>query len=66
MGRYARVVVKLSGEAFAGTAGTAGTGTDPVCLAGLADEVASVHDLGVQTAMVVGGGNLFRGRLAGS
>ncbi|MFI7296437.1 UMP kinase [Streptomyces sp. NPDC050121] len=63
MGRYARVVVKISGEAFAGSAGA---GTDPACLAGLADEVAAVHDLGVQTAVVVGGGNLFRGRLAGS
>ncbi|MER5202146.1 UMP kinase [Streptomyces sp. NPDC002825] len=63
MGRYARVVVKLSGEAFAGAAGA---GTDPACLAHLADEVASVHDRGVQTTVVVGGGNLFRGRLAGS
>ncbi|MGR3939537.1 UMP kinase [Streptomyces sp. BRA346] len=63
MGRYARVVVKVSGEAFAGAAEA---GTDPARLAQLADEVASVHDLGVQIAVVVGGGNYFRGRLAGS
>ncbi|MFF4568197.1 hypothetical protein [Streptomyces sp. NPDC001410] len=63
MSRYARVVVELSGAAFEGTAGA---GTDPVCLGQMADEVASVHDLGVQIAVVVGGGNYFRGTLAGS
>jgi uridylate kinase len=59
--RYRRVVVKLSGEALAGTAGT---GADPDSLARVADELLSVHDLGVQTAVVVGGGNYFRGRMA--
>ncbi|MGW7406562.1 amino acid kinase family protein [Streptomyces sp. NPDC054833] len=63
MGRYARVVVKLSGAAFAGTAGA---DTDPACLGRLADEVASVPELGVQIAVVVGGGNCSRGTLAGS
>jgi len=59
--RYRRVVVKLSGEALAGAAGT---GADPASLARVADEVLSVHDLGVQVAVVVGGGNYFRGRMA--
>ena len=59
--RYRRVVVKLSGEALAGVAGT---GADPASLARVADEVLSVHDLGVQVAVVVGGGNYFRGRMA--
>jgi uridylate kinase len=59
--RYRRVVVKLSGEALAGTAGT---GADPASLARVADEVLSVHELGVQVAVVVGGGNYFRGRMA--
>jgi uridylate kinase len=55
------VVVKLSGEALAGPAGT---GADPASLAVVADEVLSVHELGVQVAVVVGGGNYFRGRMA--
>jgi uridylate kinase len=55
------VVVKLSGEALAGPAGT---GADPASLARVADEVLSVHELGVQVAVVVGGGNYFRGRMA--
>jgi uridylate kinase len=59
--RYSRVVVKLSGEALAGTAGT---GADPGSLARLADELLSVHRLGVQLGVVVGGGNYFRGRMA--
>jgi uridylate kinase len=59
--RYRRVVVKLSGEALAGAAGT---GADPASLARVADEVLSVHELGVQVAVVVGGGNYFRGRMA--
>jgi uridylate kinase len=59
--RYRRVVVKLSGEALAGDAGT---GADPASLARVADEVLAVHNLGVQVAVVVGGGNYFRGRMA--
>ena len=61
MPRYRRVVVKLSGEALAGAAGT---GADPASLARVADEVLSVHELGVEVAVVVGGGNYFRGRMA--
>jgi uridylate kinase len=59
--RYRRVVVKLSGEALAGPANT---GVDPASLSMVADEVLSVHNLGVQVAVVVGGGNYFRGRMA--
>src|ERR1700730_3837960 len=59
--RYRRVVVKLSGEALAGAAGR---GADPAALAHVAQEILSVHDLGVQIAVVVGGGNYFRGRMA--
>ena len=59
--RYRRVVVKLSGEALAGPAGT---GADPASLARVANEVLTLHRLGVQVAVVVGGGNYFRGRMA--
>jgi uridylate kinase len=59
--RYHRVVVKLSGEALAGEAGS---GADPASLARVADEVLAVRELGVQIAVVVGGGNFFRGRMA--
>lgn len=61
MPRYRRVVVKLSGEALAGAAGS---GADPASLARVADEVLSLHNIGVQVAVVVGGGNYFRGRMA--
>jgi uridylate kinase len=59
--RYHRVVVKLSGEALAGAAGS---GADPASLATVADEVLAVRELDVQIAVVVGGGNFFRGRMA--
>jgi uridylate kinase len=59
--RYRRVVVKLSGEAFAGSAST---GVDPEALAMVANEILSVRELGVQVAVVMGGGNYFRGRMA--
>ena len=59
--RYRRVVVKLSGEALAGPAGT---GADPASLARVANELLSLHQLGVEVAVVVGGGNYFRGRMA--
>lgn len=58
MARYSRVLLKLSGEALAGGKGY---GIDPELLLRLADEVREVHDLGVELAIVVGGGNIFRG-----
>ena len=63
MPRYRRVVVKLSGAALAGPGGW---GVDPGPLAHVAGEVVSVHDLGVQAAVVIGGGNYFRGQMAGA
>jgi uridylate kinase len=59
--RYRRVLVKLSGEALAGSAGT---GADPASLARVAEELLSLHEIGVEVAVVVGGGNYFRGRMA--
>lgn len=61
MSRYERVVLKLSGEALAGESGW---GVEPDRLAHLSDEVLAVHQLGVQVAVVVGGGNYFRGRMS--
>ena len=56
--RYKRILLKLSGEVLAGEAGF---GIDPVRLGQIAAEVAEVHRLGVQTGIVIGGGNIFRG-----
>lgn len=63
-GKFSRVVLKLSGEAFAEP--TVGLGIDSAIVARIAEEVAeSASDLGVEIAIVVGGGNIFRG-MAGS
>ena len=59
--RYTRVVLKISGEALAGERGW---GVDPASLAHVAGEILAVHELGVQVAVVIGGGNYFRGRMA--
>jgi uridylate kinase len=59
--RYHRVVIKLSGEALAGVAGS---GADPASLARVANEVLAVRELGIEIAVVIGGGNFFRGRMA--
>ena len=56
--RYKRVLLKLSGEALAGDLGY---GIDPKVVDSLADEIADVVHDGVQLAIVVGGGNIFRG-----
>ena len=55
---YRRIVLKLSGEALAGSQGY---GIDPVVLDRVASEVRDVASLGVQIAIVIGGGNIFRG-----
>jgi uridylate kinase len=55
---FKRVLLKLSGEALA--AGQ-GFGVDPTHIHSIAAELADVHSLGVQIAIVVGGGNFFRG-----
>jgi uridylate kinase len=54
---YKRVLLKLSGEAFGGGK----VGVDPDIVAGLALQIAEVVRIGVQVAVVVGGGNFFRG-----
>ena len=60
--KYKRVLLKLSGEALAGDQGY---GIDPKVVDDLVDEIGEVVRDGVQVAIVVGGGNIFRG-LAGS
>ena len=59
---YPRVLLKLSGEALAGDVGY---GIDPKVVDALADEIADIVEDEVEVAVVVGGGNIFRG-LAGS
>jgi uridylate kinase len=54
-----RVLLKLSGEAFASA--ETGYGIDPVTVGRVAAEIAEAHQLGVEIAVVVGGGNIFRG-----
>ncbi|MGA7270070.1 MAG: UMP kinase [Acidimicrobiia bacterium] len=54
-----RVLLKLSGEAFADPA--VGYGIDPDTVKRVAEEVAEAHSHGVEIAIVVGGGNIFRG-----
>ncbi len=55
---YQRVLLKLSGEALMGDLGY---GIDPKVVAEIAQEIAEVVRSGIQTAIVVGGGNIFRG-----
>jgi uridylate kinase len=55
---YQRVLLKLSGEALMGEQKF---GIDPVIANQIASEVAEIQSLGVQTSVVVGGGNIFRG-----
>lgn len=55
---YRRIVLKLSGEALAGQEGF---GINPKVMMQIAREIKEVHDLGVQIAIVVGGGNIWRG-----
>lgn len=58
-----RILLKLSGEALQGSRGF---GLDPAVVATIAEELIEVHSLGVQVAIVVGGGNFFRGSQADS
>jgi uridylate kinase len=55
---YSRVVLKLSGESFQGSQGF---GIDAETVHSIAREVKEVSDLGIQIAIIVGGGNIFRG-----
>lgn len=56
--KYKRVLLKLSGEALAGERGY---GIDPETVKSIAAEIKDVYELGVEIAIVVGGGNLWRG-----
>ncbi len=56
--RYSRVLLKLSGEALMGSQGY---GLDPATVDRIAGEVRSAHELGIEIALVIGGGNIFRG-----
>jgi Amino acid kinase family len=55
---YQRLVLKLSGESLSGPQGS---GIHAETIQGMAHEVKEVRDLGVQVAIMVGGGNIFRG-----
>ncbi|MEA2145236.1 MAG: uridylate kinase [Solirubrobacteraceae bacterium] len=58
---FRRVMLKLSGEALMGDLDY---GTDPKCVQAIASEIAAVHARGVEVAIVVGGGNIYRGLAA--
>ena len=60
---YRRPLLKLSGE---GLAGAQGSGLDPACVQGTAEQLHDLHALGVELAVVVGGGNIIRGISAAS
>ncbi|HEX5044426.1 MAG TPA: UMP kinase [Candidatus Polarisedimenticolaceae bacterium] len=56
--RFRRILLKLSGEALMGSGSY---GIAPEILRGLSDEIAAINAMGVEIALVVGGGNIFRG-----
>ncbi|WP_376777374.1 UMP kinase [Flavobacterium covae] len=56
--KYKRILLKLSGEALMGERQY---GIEPKRLAEYAEEIKKIHDLGVEIAIVIGGGNIFRG-----
>ncbi len=56
--KYKRIILKLSGEALQGNVPY---GIDPVTLGSIAKQVKDVHGLGLDVAIVVGGGNIYRG-----
>jgi uridylate kinase len=60
--KYKRILLKLSGEALAGKdAANKERSIDPEVIGRIADEIKAAHDDGVEVAVVVGGGNIFRG-----
>lgn len=56
--RFQRILLKVSGEVFAGDRGY---GIDPQVMETIADEIKEMHEAGVEIAVVIGGGNIFRG-----
>lgn len=59
--QYKRILLKLSGEALIGHQGL---GIDPQVLQDIAQEIKGIHNLGAEIAVVIGGGNIFRGSTA--
>jgi uridylate kinase len=59
--RYKRILLKISGEVLTGERGY---GIDPEVIRGIAQEIKGVKSLGVEVAIVIGGGNIFRGMAA--
>ena len=57
--KYKRVLIKLSGEALAGPAGH---GLDEEVISYVVNQIVEVHNMGVEIALVIGGGNFWRGR----
>lgn len=57
--KYKRILIKLSGEALAGAQGH---GIDESVISGVVEEIAQIHAMGVEIALVIGGGNFWRGR----
>jgi uridylate kinase len=62
--RFKRIVLKLSGESLAG--GEHGYGLSAAVLKRIAGEIAEVHKAGIDVAIVIGGGNIFRGASGGT
>ena len=60
---YQRPLLKVSGE---GLAGEEGSGLDPIVIQRTAEQLRDIHSLGVELAIVVGGGNIIRGMTAAS
>ena len=60
LAKYRRIVLKLSGEALSGEIGY---GIEPTIIKSIARQVKEIVDLGVEVAIVVGGGNIWRGKV---
>jgi uridylate kinase len=58
---FKRILLKLSGEALAGNSGEKAFGIDASILNNVCKEISEVVEAGVQVAIVIGGGNFFRG-----
>lgn len=58
--RYRRIVLKISGEALSGEKGY---GIDPKVIQSIAKQIKEVAELGIEIAVVVGGGNIWRGKV---
>ena len=55
---YSRILLKLSGEALMGDKGF---GIDSILLEKYSSEIKNIHDKGIEVAVVIGGGNIYRG-----